>query len=135
MTKKIGIWMDKRMAKIVSIDNNGEHLKIIESNVEDFHPKGGSGTRMKGGPQDVVQDGKYLQREKQQLKAYFDDVISNIPSSDPIVIFGPAETGRKFADEVIKSHKELQKNIQGVERADSMSDNQLKSWVKEYYSR
>ena len=53
-----GIWLDKNKALIVSLTEETEVFKTIISNVENFHIHGGSGTRFKGGPQDVVQDSK-----------------------------------------------------------------------------
>jgi hypothetical protein len=67
----IGIWLDKNKAFIVTLTNEIEVFETIISNVENFHIHGGSGTRFKGGPQDVVQDSKYLEREKHKFKVYF----------------------------------------------------------------
>jgi hypothetical protein len=133
MATKVGIWIDKRSAKIISIENGGELRTTIKSNLEEYHPKGGSGTKMKGGPQDVVQDSKFLERKKHQLKAYFNKVITSLPDVDTFVVFGPSQTGQKFADELFNSHKDLYSKIRGVETADSMTDNQLKAWVKQYF--
>jgi len=127
--------MDKRIAKIVSLNGKEEVLTQVKSNVEEFHPKGGSGSSMKGGPQDVVQDSKYLEREKHQLKSYFLEIRSKISQVDSMVIFGPAETGQKFAHELSKTQIELFKKIQKVEKADSMTDNQIRAWVKSYFGR
>ena len=66
-----GIWLDKHKANIVSLEKGVETFSTIFSNLEDYRIHGGSGTRLKGGPQDVVQDSKYLEREKLQLKTYF----------------------------------------------------------------
>lgn len=122
--------MDKRVAKIISDD---EEISIIESNVEEYHPKGGSGSKMKGGPQDVVQDGKYLVREKHQMKDFFRDVAKNLSNVDKVVVFGPSESGRRFAHELKEHHTDLRKKLLGVEKADTMTDNQLKAWVKEFF--
>ena len=91
-----GIWLDKNKALIVSLTEETEVFKTIISNVENFHIHGGSGTRFKGGPQDVVQDSKYLEREKHQFKVYFKEIASEIEGSDGILIFGPAEVKDKF---------------------------------------
>jgi stalled ribosome rescue protein Dom34 len=133
MGKKIGIWMDKRIAKITSIDNENIHFFTILSEVDEFRPKGGSGTRIKGGPQNVVHDSKYLAREKKQLKAFFHEVAAELTDVEEIVVFGPADTGRKFADELSASHHNLYAMLRGVEKADSMTDNQVKAWVRAYF--
>ena len=133
MGKKIGIWMDKRIAKVVSIEKDEAQLMTINSEVEEYHPKGGSGTKMKGGPQDVVHESKYLAREKQQFRAYFNKLIAFLTDADAFVVFGPAETGRKFADELAKSHQPIYKKLKGVEKADSITDNQVKAWVRAFF--
>ncbi|WP_010520764.1 hypothetical protein [Aquimarina agarivorans] len=108
-------------------------LKTIFSNIEDFHIHGGSGTKFKGGPQDVVHDSKYLLREKQQFKKYFNEIIEEIKEAKAIVIFGPAEAGEKLQKELIVNHPNISSKVKGLERADSMTENQTKQWVRKYY--
>ena len=76
--KNVGVWLDKEKALIVNVKNGIESINTIVSQVENFHIHGGSGSKFKGGPQDVRQDSKYLEREKHQLKGYFKDVASEI---------------------------------------------------------
>lgn len=131
--KKTGIWLDKNEAIIVTIENENEHLEKIPSNIEHFHIGGGSGTKFKGGPQDVVQDSKYLDREKHQLRAYFKDIVSRIKDTDALVLFGPADTNTKFYNELQLNYKSLGKKTKDVQKADSMTDNQVKAWVRDFY--
>lgn len=131
--KQIGIWIDKREAKIVSIKDGNEHLNTITSDIEDFHPGGGSGTRLKGGPQDVVLDNKYLERERHQFTEFFKKIIKCIVDADAIVIFGPAEAGIKLNVELSGKHSQLHSKIKSIEKADNMTDNQIKAWVRDYY--
>lgn len=131
--KNTGIWLDKDKALIVTIENGVETLHTIVSNVESYRPRGGSGTRFKGGPQDVVQDSKYLAREKQQLKQYYKSLAIEIKDTDALVIFGPAESNEKFSEELHKNYKPLSTKIKGVKKADSMTENQVKSWVRDFF--
>ena len=131
--KKTGVWLDKNKALIVTIDGEKVTLNTIASNVEHFNIRGGSGTRFKGGPQDVVQDGKFLEREKHQLKQYYKSLALEIKDTDALVIFGPAETNAKFSEELHKNYKSLSTKIKGVKKADSMTDNQVKAWVKDFF--
>ena len=131
--KKIGIWMDKRQAKFFSIDDENDSILSVKSNIEEFHPKGGSGTRFKGGPQEVVHDSKYLKREKQQLKLYFEQLISKLSKDDSVVVFGPGVTANKFGELVKNKHPEFNKVIIGLEKTDSMTDNQIKAWIRKFF--
>ncbi|MDG1398970.1 MAG: hypothetical protein P8P88_11355 [Polaribacter sp.] len=128
-----GIWLDKNKAFIVSLTEETEVFKTIISNVENFHIHGGSGTRFKGGPQDVVQDSKYLEREKHQFKVYFKEIASEIEGSDGILIFGPAEVKDKFKKELESSYEEINVKVKDVQTADSMTDNQVKAWARDYF--
>ncbi|WP_396602011.1 hypothetical protein [Algibacter sp. R77976] len=131
--KKTGIWMDKDKAIIVSLYNGDISLNTILSGMEHFHIHGGSGSRTKGGPQDVVHDSKYLEREKHQLKKYFKDVALEIKEAKAIVLFGPAETSTKFNKELSSNYKELSTKVKDIVKADSMTKRQVKAWVKDFY--
>ena len=131
--KNVGIWIDKREAKIVSIKDGNDRLDTIVSDIEEFHPSGGSGTRLKGGPQNVVQDSKYLEREKHQLAKFFKDIVIRIAGADAIVIFGPAQTGKKLYNDLLENHSQFHNKIISIEKADIMTDNQIMAWVKDYY--
>ncbi|NNE77964.1 MAG: hypothetical protein HKN31_12935 [Pricia sp.] len=132
---KIGIWMDKEKAHIVRLREQQEEFETIFSELEFFNPKGGSRTRnTKWGPQDVIQDSKYLEREKHQLKSYFNNLASAIEEADAIALFGPADTKEKFRKEMLQHHKALEAKLKTVETVDSMTENQIKALVRDYYS-
>jgi len=130
---KTGVWLDKEKAHIIVIHNGQVSFTTVLSNVENFRISGGSGSKLKGGPQDVVQDSKYLEREKHQLRKYFEDIISRIEDSKAIVIFGPAETGARFYKELSTNHKNLSTQIKDVAKADSMTKRQIVAWVKDFF--
>ena len=132
--KKIGIWLDKEKAHIVTLQDEKEQFKTVLSALEFFNPKGGSGTRLKGGPQDVVQDSKYLEREKQQLKKYFHAIAENVVYADKLVLFGPAKTNEKLRKELELSYPQLAIKIKTVAKVDSMSENQVKALVRDFYN-
>ena len=132
--KNIGIWLDKEKALVVTVENGKEKFVTIPSNIEQFHVGGGSGTRFKGGPQDVVQDSKYLEKEKHQFKTYFKNIVSEIKDADAIAIFGPAQSNEKFEKELRENYGDLKDKIKGVEKADSMTDNQVTALVRDFFS-
>jgi len=132
--KNLGVWLDKEKAHVVTIENGKEDVVIIESGVENFRISGGSGTRFKGGPQDVVQDSRYLEREKNQLRTYFKDIASKIEHADAIVLFGPAEASEKFKKELEERYQNIHKRVKGLKKADSMTDNQIKALVRDYFN-
>jgi len=131
--KNIGIWMDMQKAHIVALTKDGEQMKTLFSEIEDYHPKGGSGTRLKGGPQDVVQDSKYLERKKNQRREYFHTLADALKDADAIALFGPSDTAEKFKKELSENRKSLAEKIKTVRRVDSMTDNQVMALVRDFY--
>jgi len=128
--KQVGIWLDKQEANGVVLQNGKESLFNIPSELDFFNPKGGSRSKTKWGPQDVVQDSKYLEREKHQLKDYFKKIAEQIFDADQITIFGPAEAPEKFVDALKKDYPQLAAKVKTAKTADSMTQNQFKALVK-----
>ena len=131
--KNIGIWLDKDKAYIIEVENGEESVTMVPSKIDHFRIHGGSGTRLKGGPQDVVQDSKYLEREKHQTKRYFNEIISNLNNFDYLALFGPADTNRKFKKELELFHQELNAKVLTVKKVDSMTLNQTKALVRDSF--
>ncbi len=133
--KLIGIWIDKEKAIIVQTGEQGEEMKTIASGIETFRIHGGAGTRIKGGPQDVVHDSKYLEREKHQFRNYFKEVATHLKEVDKFAIFGPAETADKLAKELKTNYKSIYENLEDVVRADSMTQNQTKALIRNFFKK
>jgi hypothetical protein len=131
--KNIGIWIDKEKAHIVSIENNKEEMITIQSEIETFRPVGGSRSKTRWGPQDVVQDSKFLEREKHQLKNYFKKIAKIIVHADAIAIYGPSNTYLKFDQELKQHFKAVALKVKIVENADSMTNNQVKALVRDFF--
>lgn len=131
--KYTGVWIDKDKAHVVTIDNGKECFSTLRSEVEHFSAKGGSGQRFKSGPQDVIKDSKFLEREKHQLKQYFKTITENINDTDALVIFGPANTNQKFKKELSENYNALDSKVKDVVKTDSMTNNQIMAWVRDYF--
>ncbi|MDC9722579.1 MAG: hypothetical protein PSN34_07375 [Urechidicola sp.] len=85
MMIKKGIWLDKNKALIIKVDDDESYLlATIQSNIDHYNIKGGSGTKFKGGPQDVVQDSKFLERENHQFKMFFREIVYKVMVQDSL---------------------------------------------------
>lgn len=133
--KNIGIWMDKEKAYVITLSDETEKMVTIFSEIDSSHIGGGSGSRFKGGPQDVVQDSKHLEREKHSFKSYFKEISKYLKNADSIVIFGPAEAGEKLNKRLQKKNKLLRNKVKAVIKVDSMTLNQTKALVRDYYKK
>ena len=131
--KNIGIWLDKEKAFILVLKEGSERLIEVQSELEFYHPKGGSRSKTRWGPQDVVQDSKYMEREKHQLRRYFQAIVEKIKDADALVIYGPAETYERLLKELQERHPRLAEKVKDVKRADSMTLNQVKALIRDYF--
>ncbi len=131
--KQVGIWLDKQEALGIVLENNEVTEFLVESELDFFNPKGGSRSKTRWGPQDVVQDSKYLETEKHQLRRYFTSIVDTLGEVDELAIFGPAEAPEKFVKAMEDNYPQLAKRVKTQEKVDSMTKNQFVALVKEFY--
>lgn len=134
--KNTGIWLDSKNAFVVRLNEEGDTLNIIDSNIEFFNRTSTSGPRVKwGGTQDITHEKNYLEREKQQFKKYFKEVANAVSNCDALAIFGPADINEKLKKELENNYSSLANKIVAVEKADSMTENQTRALVRDFFSK
>lgn len=124
MKNQTGIWLDRRQAFLMNFQNGNETINNIKSNIEDYHVVGGARSKTPYGPMDVVSEKKALERQKNQLKQYFQEILTAIKGTDELYLFGPAETKLKLL-EVINKNKALKFTVFKTESADSMTEGRM----------
>lgn len=127
-----GIWMDRDHASIVTIAGETAVLQKIKSKIHNHNVKGGSRTSTPYGPQGAVSEKASLQRFKNEMRAYFKELKSDLQGADGIYIFGPAKTKVLFFKDVQES-KALADKVLCVDQSDSMTDNQIIAQVKKFF--
>lgn len=134
--KNTGIWLDSKNAFVVRLNEEGDTLNKIDSNIEFFNRTSTSGPRVKwGGTQDITHEKNYLEREKQQFKKYFKEVANAVSNCDALAIFGPADINEKLKKELENNYSSLANKIVAVEKADSMTENQTRALVRDFFSK
>ncbi|MGB5653995.1 MAG: hypothetical protein WBM56_09210 [Robiginitalea sp.] len=131
--KQIGIWMDKKEAYVVSVSQGETAMHTVPSELEFFNPKGGSRSKTRWGPQQVVHDSRYTERETHQLHRYYDRLADELRDADAIVLFGPAGTNSDFKKRLDAEYPAIGARVRDVRTADSMTSNQVKALVREYF--
>ena len=131
--KQIGIWMDKKEAFVVSVNQGETTMHTVPSDLEFFNPKGGSRSKTRWGPQQVVHDSRYTERETHQLRAYYDLLANELREADAIVLFGPAGTNAEFKKRLDAEYPAIGARVRDVLTADSMTSNQVQALIREYF--
>ncbi len=134
--KHVGIWVDKSEAKIISTKNGNEYIKTITPEIDHFNPLDESGTKVEIGPQDEMHaPNAYSETESHQLIEFFKTLVPSMEDTNAIVIFDPAQSGKKMNTEFKAKHPTLSTKIISVEKTDDMTDNQSKAWVKAFFNK
>jgi len=117
MNKKVGLWINRNKAVIVSIANNVEARKIITSDMEHYVLYS---TVVPGdGSPENVRDRRFWNH----LGEYYDKIVAHIRDATEIQIFGPA--GAKYELEKHLESAGLAQHIVSMEDAENMSDLQI----------
>jgi len=125
MNKKVGLWLDRNKAVIVSITDDGEERKRITSDMEHYilYSKVVPGD---GSPENV-RDRRFWKH----LGEYYDRIIAHIRDATEIQIFGP-----EVAKYELQKHLEsegLSERIVSIEDADKLTDHQIAIRVEERF--
>lgn len=125
MNKRVGLWLDRNKAVIVSIANNVEARSIITSDMANYVLYS---TVVPGdGSPEEVRDRRFWNH----LGEYYDKIMEHIRDAAEIQIFGPEmakyELQKRLEDEGLAEH------IVSVEDADKMTDLQIATKVQKRF--
>jgi stalled ribosome rescue protein Dom34 len=129
--KKVGIWIDRRRAVVVVIEDGEESQRVIDADVERHaKPSGGWRTSTPWGPQAPVSEHGREEHYRHQVARFYKEVIKAVGKPDQLLVMGPAQAKREFADMVEKA-PELRGVALKVENADRMTDPQVAARVRD----
>lgn len=121
MEKRVGMWIDRNKAVIVSIDNNVEGRRIITSDMEHYVQYS---TIVPGdGSPEYIRDRRFWNH----LDEYYDKIIEHIHDAKEIQIFGPDEAKHELQKRL--ESEGLAVYIVSVEDIHKMTDLQITTKV------
>jgi hypothetical protein len=125
MNKRVGLWLDRNKAVIVTIANNIEAKSIITSDMEHYilHSTVVPGD---GSPEEI-RDRRFWNH----LGEYYDKIIAHIRDATEIQLFGP-EVAKYELQKRLESEG-LAGNIVSLEDADKMTDLQVATKVQKLF--
>lgn len=125
MNKKVGLWLDRTKAVIVSIADNIEARRIITSDMEHYVLYS---TIVPGdGSPENVRDRRFWNH----LGEYYDQIIAHIRDASEIQIFGPG--GAKYELQKHLENEGLAGRIVSLEDADKLTDHQIATRVQKRF--
>lgn len=125
MNKRVGLWIDRHKAVIVSIANNVEARRIITSDMEHYIIYS---TVVPGdGSPENIRDRRFWNH----LGEYYDKIIAHISDATEIQIFGPEEAKYELVRHL--ESEGLAGNIVSLEDAVKMTDLQIAAKVQKRF--
>src|SRR5689334_6843932 len=125
MHKRVGLWLDRNKAVIVSIANNIEARRIITSEMEHYVLYS---TVVPGdGSPEEVRDRRFWNH----LGEYYDKIIAHIRDATEIQVFGP-EVAKYELEKRLESEG-LSQHIVSIEDAEKMTDLQIGTKVQKRF--
>lgn len=133
MKRQTGIWLDREKAIVITLNDHGYSLKIIESEIETRERYYGEKKKFgRFGDQFLNDETKKKRRLEDQTNKYLKRIFNDVKNVNEIVLFGPASIKRKLA-ELLKSDRTTAEKLKAVKTADVMTQNQMVAWVKKFY--
>ena len=133
MKTQTGIWLDKEKAYVINLAEGKHNIKTIESDISKRERFEGEGKKYgRFGSQFLSMENKKKNRLKKQFDDYLRNIISVIKTADEIVLFGPAEM-KIDLEKIILKDNNLKAKLVAVKPADSMTENQMVAWVRDYF--
>lgn len=134
MKRQTGIWIDTQKAFIVTLDESRFSTKTILSHIETKERIPGESKEFtRFGNQYFSPEEKKEHKRKQEEKEFFKAILKEIKTSEEIIIFGPAGMKKEF-EKFLREDKSLKFTIEPVVTAGKMTENQMISWVKDYFN-
>ena len=132
MKKEVGLWIDHRKTVIVTVENDVEIIREINSNVEK-RVRFSSGGRAKDSsqPQGANAEDVRDRAFEDHLETYYEGIISLVQSANSILIMGPGEAKGELV-KLLKRHG-LGDHIVGVETVDKLTDRQIIARTRQHF--
>jgi stalled ribosome rescue protein Dom34 len=123
-TKKLGIWMDHDHARLTEFTTDPMNTTTIFSK---FTHAEKLASATKG-------ENHMHSKEQHQQAEYYKELGERIRQYEEVVLFGPTNAKNELANSLKQNHRFETIKI-SVEPADKMTDNQVRAFVRTYFSR
>jgi len=122
MNKKVGLWLDRNKAVIVTIENKVEGRRIITSDMDHYV------LYSTVVPGDGAPENKRDRRYWDHLDEYYGRIVAHIRDATEIQIFGPAQAKHELQKHL--ANEGLEEHIVSVEETGILTDLQIATKVQ-----
>lgn len=133
--KLIGVWIDSKKAVISTLHGEDSSQQVLLSGIEGNERIEGEG-RPEGrfGGQFLNDEHADEVRRKEDEKRFVSEVVEQLKDADHLLILGPSHMKNEL-ESAVRAIPVTPPNIRAVETADSMTDNQVTAYVRNFFGR
>jgi len=130
-----GVWIDSKKAVISILHGEDASTDVLASGIEGNERIEGEG-RPEGrfGGQFLNNEQADEARRQDAEREFVDKVIEYVKNASQLLIFGPSHMKYEL-ENAVRALPPPSPNIRAVENADSMTDNQVAEYVRNFYGR
>jgi hypothetical protein len=134
MANHIGIWIDRKQAVMVTLNEKGEQIRRLVSGAEK-HVQVQAKVRSKkpNGTQPLPAEARKDRQFVEKLNQYYGAVITGLRDAASVFIFGPGEAKTELERRIV--HEKVRLPIAAVEPADKMTERQIVAKVRKYFQK
>ena len=133
--KLVGVWLDGSKAVVVSVEGRDSAVSTISSGIETQERIDGESNQAGRFGNQFVEDERSKELKIGEMEnKYLEKVFKKVSDADQLLVFGPAQMKTKF-EKLYNSEPGQKPNLRAVEPADSMTDNQIAAYVREFYGK
>ena len=131
MTNRVGLWIDRKQAVIVALDDTRASVTKLQSGAQHPGYRGAPRTKTGYGAQYGKGDDQVDQQYLQHLDKYYKQVVAHLRAATSVLIFGPGEAKSDLRKHLkrVKAHGRLVI----MEPADKMTDRQILAKVRKHF--
>lgn len=135
MKKNIGIWIDTHQAVVIKLSNGDQTVRTIESHIDTkVRTPGESKKYGRFGGQYMTYEKNRENKKTEQTKQFLKILLNEIKDCNAVVLFEPSIMKTIFEKEIKNNLNHIDK-LAGVFDADSLTENQISAWVKDFYKK
>ncbi len=131
MTNRVGLWIDRKEAVIVSVDEKRTSIKKLQSGVQRLEYRGAPRSRTAYSAQYGQGDNQLHRQYLHHLDKYYKQVISHLQGADSILILGPGEAKSDLKKRLAR--EKASSRVVVLETADKMTEPQIRARVRKHF--
>jgi hypothetical protein len=134
MANQIGIWIDRKQAVMVILDEQGEQIRRLVSGASKrVQTDRKARSRNPNGTQPLPAEDRKDRQFLEKLNQYYETISTSLRDAASVFIFGPGEA--KLELERRLARQKTAPPIVGVENADRMTERQIAAKVRKVFKQ